>query len=160
MKTTNFAPYSVDTEHARIFLDQNSISLTKKEFKLAAYLFDHNGTVLSREILLEHVWGITAILNTRTVDAHVSRLRLKLELSKTPWTLKSVYGSGYCLYHTSLGIRLPQQPLKKDNSQNNAPSESGRHFLAALAHRDKPNPQNQNNCAETTYRKDQNFFND
>jgi len=62
----------------RFLLDGREVALTAKEFLLLAYLLEHRGRVLSRDILLEQVWGYRYTGGTRTVDVHVRRLREKL----------------------------------------------------------------------------------
>ena len=57
-----------------------NVTLTAKEFLLLEYLLQHRGRVLSRDILLEQVWGYRYTGGTRTVDVHVRRLREKLPL--------------------------------------------------------------------------------
>lgn len=75
-----------------------AITLTDREVKLATLLFSNLGRLLSRDYLLETVWGITPDVVTRTVDTHVSRLRQKLELyPEKGWQLKAVYQHGYRL---------------------------------------------------------------
>ena len=69
-----------------------SIELTAREFDLLAYLLENPGTVLSRERLLEHVWGLAYPGGTRTVDVHVAQLRRKLG---RPDLIRTVRGSGY-----------------------------------------------------------------
>jgi len=56
------------------------VKLTAKEFMLLQYLLQHQGRVLSRDLLLEDVWGYRYTGGTRTVDVHVRRLREKLPL--------------------------------------------------------------------------------
>ena len=91
-------PYRMDLEVGALTRDGESISLTRKEFELACFLFRNEGRLLSRGHILEQVWGTRADLNTRTVDTHVSRLRGKLALSPaTGWRLRSVYQHGYRL---------------------------------------------------------------
>ena len=69
---------------------------TQKEFALAAYFFQNEGKLFSREHLLHKVWGIQADVDTRTVDTHVSRLRKKLQLDGSGgFKLSPVYGYGY-----------------------------------------------------------------
>jgi two-component system response regulator RegX3 len=69
---------------------------TQKEFALAAYFFQNEGKLFSREHLLHKVWGIQADVDTRTVDTHVSRLRKKLQLDGSGgYKLSPVYGYGY-----------------------------------------------------------------
>ncbi|MEG7521593.1 MAG: response regulator transcription factor [Chromatiales bacterium] len=75
-----------------------SIELTEKEFQLAWILFFNVGRLLSRDHLLETVWGFGPGLVTRTVDTHMSRLRRKLSLvPENGWRLKAVYHQGYRL---------------------------------------------------------------
>ncbi|MBP6547231.1 MAG: response regulator transcription factor [Phenylobacterium sp.] len=72
--------------------------LTSKEFQLALTLFRNMSRALSRDYLLERVWGHRADLETRTLDAHISRLRGKLALRPAGgFRLVTVYGFGYRL---------------------------------------------------------------
>jgi len=68
------------------------VELTTKEFKLLAYLGKHAGKVVSRETLLDRVWGMTYAGGTRTVDVHVAQLRRKLG---RPELIQTVRGAGY-----------------------------------------------------------------
>jgi DNA-binding response OmpR family regulator len=70
------------------------IELTSKEFDLLACFLEHPGIVLSREKLLDLVWGMTYPGGTRTVDVHVAQLRRKLG---DPDTIRTVRGAGYTL---------------------------------------------------------------
>ena len=70
------------------------IELTGKEFDLLACFLEHPGIVLSRERLLDLVWGMTYPGGTRTVDVHVAQLRRKLG---SPETIRTIRGSGYKL---------------------------------------------------------------
>jgi len=70
------------------------VELTGKEFDLLACFLEHPGIVLSREKLLDLVWGMTYPGGTRTVDVHVAQLRRKLG---DPETIRTVRGSGYKL---------------------------------------------------------------
>ena len=71
-----------------------TIELTSKEFDLLACLLDHAGIVLSRERLLDLVWGMAYPGGTRTVDMHVAQLRRKLG---DPEAIRTVRGAGYKL---------------------------------------------------------------
>lgn len=74
------------------------IVLTPKEFKLLSYLMDHHGHVLSREQLVNGVWGYDILNTSRIVDIHVSHLRDKLEDDpKNPQHLLTIRGFGYKL---------------------------------------------------------------
>jgi len=70
------------------------IDLTSKEFDLLACFLEHPGIVLSRERLLDLVWGMTYPGGTRTVDVHVAQLRRKLGQAES---IRTVRGSGYKL---------------------------------------------------------------
>ena len=72
------------------------LDLTQKEFELLRYLIRNRDTVLSRDRLLDEVWGYDAYPTTRTVDTHISKLRKKLEDDPAnPKYILSVYGGGY-----------------------------------------------------------------
>ena len=69
-----------------------SVELTAREFDLLAYLMENRGAVVSREQLLDRVWGLEYPGGTRTVDVHVAQLRRKL---RRPDTIATVRGAGY-----------------------------------------------------------------
>jgi DNA-binding response OmpR family regulator len=88
--------YEVDVQRHRVTVQGEPITLTQKEFDLTAYLFQSPGKLLSRDHLLNKVWGFNADVDTRTVDTHVSRLRKKLTLDGSlGWRMVPVYGYGY-----------------------------------------------------------------
>lgn len=88
--------FEIDIQRQRLVLDGEPMVLTQKEFDLSAYLFQNPGKLLSRDHLLNKIWGINADVDTRTVDTHVSRLRKKLGLDGSKgWKLVPVYGVGY-----------------------------------------------------------------
>jgi len=82
----------VDRGGRTVTVDGLPIELTGKEFDLLAYLIDHAGLVLSRERLLDRVWGLTFPGGTRTVDVHVAQLRKKLG---RPDLIRTIRGAGY-----------------------------------------------------------------
>lgn len=72
------------------------IRLTRKEFDLLRYLVEHRGEVITRERLLDEVWGYERFPTTRTVDTHVLRLRQKFEKDpEHPVHILTVHGQGY-----------------------------------------------------------------
>jgi DNA-binding response OmpR family regulator len=77
-----------------VTVDGEPVELTTKEFDLLACFLEHPGIVLSRERLLDLVWGMTYPGGTRTVDVHVAQLRRKLG---SPEAIRTVRGSGYKL---------------------------------------------------------------
>jgi DNA-binding response OmpR family regulator len=70
----------------------NRVELRMQEFDLLAYLIENRGLVLSREVLLERVWGLQYAGGTRTVDVHVAQLRRKLA---RPELIQTIRGAGY-----------------------------------------------------------------
>jgi DNA-binding response OmpR family regulator len=75
---------------------EESIDLTPREFHILRYFIDHANEVVSREALLNHVWGYDSSAFTRTVDTHMARLRQKIELTPAdPRHLITVHRVGY-----------------------------------------------------------------
>lgn len=88
--------YEVDVQRHRLALDGVAVALTQKEFDLSVYLFQNPGKLLSRDHLLNKIWGLNTEVDTRTVDTHISRLRKKLQLDGNKgWKLTPIYGYGY-----------------------------------------------------------------
>jgi DNA-binding response OmpR family regulator len=75
-----------------VFVGEEQVPLTPKEFDLLATLVEHRGMVLTREQLLERVWGFTFLGDSRTIDVHVRQLRRKLGDS---CPIQTVWGTGY-----------------------------------------------------------------
>ena len=74
------------------------LSLTKTEFNLLCEFADHPGMVMSRDQLLERVWGYEYLGDSRLVDAHIRRLRVKIEdQPMNPTVIQTVHGMGYKL---------------------------------------------------------------
>ena len=86
-------PLEVDTQSREVRLEGRRLTLTPREFELLAFLARHAGRVLSREELLRKVWGYDYLGETRTVDVHVRRLRMKL--GDMHPMIETVTGAGY-----------------------------------------------------------------
>ncbi len=72
------------------------VKLTRKEFELMRYLMEHPGEVITRDRLLDEVWGYEEYPTTRTVDTHILRLRQKFETDpEHPKYILTVHGQGY-----------------------------------------------------------------
>jgi DNA-binding response OmpR family regulator len=82
----------VDRPAHAVTVAGDPVELTAKEFDLLAYFAEHSGIVLSRERLLDRVWGLAFPGGTRTVDVHVAQLRKKLA---RPGLIKTIRGAGY-----------------------------------------------------------------
>lgn len=82
------------------------IVLSEKEFKLALFLFENHERAVSRERLLQEIWGGAGDALSRSLDVHMSWLRKKLDLAATSQTLrlKPIYGFGYRLMAVSGSI--------------------------------------------------------
>lgn len=91
-----FGVVKIDFRSAEVIKDSQVVELSAKEFKLLRHLIEHRGNILSRDDLLDEVWGYNAMLSTRTVDVHVAWLRQKLESNpKHPQYILTVHGLGY-----------------------------------------------------------------
>ena len=88
----------VDFERHAATRDGEPLELTAKELEIVRYFAARAGTIVSRDALLNAVWGYTSAPNTRTVDAHIVKLRQKLEETPShPKHLVTVHGIGYKL---------------------------------------------------------------
>ena len=95
---TGPAPYKgthlfVDFEAISIRVDNASVTLTRREFELLKFLIENRNRVISRDRLLERVWGYDRLVETRSVDVHVGRLRSKL--GSAGRQIETVVGLGY-----------------------------------------------------------------
>lgn len=85
----------VDLNRYEVWLGRERMSLKPKEIQLIYFLIRNRNLVFSRDQLLEKVWGDVFLVDTRTVDAHVRRLRLVLGAEGSGWVLRTVWGVGY-----------------------------------------------------------------
>ena len=83
---------TLDRGARRVLVDGGEVTLTATEFDLLAYLMQHPGRVITRDRLLEEVWGYASAVGTRTVDVHVAQVRAKLG-DASP--IRTVRGVGY-----------------------------------------------------------------
>ncbi|RMI29671.1 response regulator transcription factor [Nocardia stercoris] len=90
-------PLQIDEAGFRTLLNGREIELTKREFELLSTLARNSGVVLSRERLLELVWGYDFAADTNVVDVFVGYLRRKLEVDGTPRLLHTIRGIGFVL---------------------------------------------------------------
>jgi len=91
-----FGDVRVDFRRAEAYRGEDAVDLSAKEFRLLRYLIEHRGAALSRDELLNEVWGYDAAVSTRTVDVHVAWLRQKLEPNQRhPQYILTIHGLGY-----------------------------------------------------------------
>jgi two-component system phosphate regulon response regulator PhoB len=86
-------PFVFDRTALSLTLDGKRLDLTATEFKLVSMLVTKAGSILSREELLQEVWGYSSIVDSRTVDTHMRRLREKLGSHAT--CMETIRGQGY-----------------------------------------------------------------
>ncbi|MET0145003.1 MAG: response regulator transcription factor [Ilumatobacteraceae bacterium] len=97
-RKTRFGDIELRREQGIVLRSGRELSLTKTEFRLLCEFADHAGAVLSRDQLLERVWGYEYLGDSRLVDAHVRRLRVKIEEHPDdPRLIVTVRGLGYRL---------------------------------------------------------------
>jgi DNA-binding response OmpR family regulator len=91
-----FGDVEVNLKSCQVSRSGKSLDFSTKEFDLLKYFLCHSGETLSRDRLLEDVWGYDRFPTTRTVDAHIVRLRQKLESRpEDPRFILTVHGTGY-----------------------------------------------------------------
>jgi DNA-binding response OmpR family regulator len=92
----SFGDVQVDLRRCRVVRSGKAVDISSKEFELLKYFVCHSGETLSRDRLLEDVWGYENYPTTRTVDTHLVRLRQKLEPDpEQPQYFLTVHGTGY-----------------------------------------------------------------
>jgi two-component system alkaline phosphatase synthesis response regulator PhoP len=92
----SFGDVRVDFRKAEAMKNGGTLDLSAREFQLLRYFIDHRGATLTREELLNEVWGYNAMPSTRTVDVHVAWLRQKIEVNvRHPQFIVTVHGIGY-----------------------------------------------------------------
>ncbi len=95
-KLLQFSDVEIDIDRRITTRHGDELKLTPAEYNLLLFFVQNPDRVLTRDVILNSVWGYESYPNTRTVDAHVVRLRQKLELeSTTPRHFLTVHGIGY-----------------------------------------------------------------
>jgi two-component system alkaline phosphatase synthesis response regulator PhoP len=91
-----FGQIEVDFRRAEVRREGEPVELSALEFKLLQFFIEHRGAALTRDELLDEVWGYDSTPTTRTVDVHVAWLRQKLESNpRHPQFILTVHGFGY-----------------------------------------------------------------
>ena len=91
-----FGSVRIDFRRAEVTKDGKLLGLSAREFQLLRYFIEHRGATLTREELLNEVWGYNAMPSTRTVDVHVAWLRQKIEPTpRHPQFILTIHGLGY-----------------------------------------------------------------
>ncbi|MGG5460760.1 response regulator transcription factor [Clostridium sp. B9] len=91
-----FGDVTVNFQTREVTKDSKNVELTLKEFELLKLLIKNKGNILTRELLLDKIWGYEYIGETRTVDVHIRHLRKKVESDdKNPQYIQTIRGVGY-----------------------------------------------------------------
>jgi two-component system, OmpR family, response regulator RegX3 len=97
-------PLRLDIDARRCFVEGKEIKLRKKEFALMLLLLENPGRVLTREVLIDRVWGSDYVGDTKTLDVHIKRLRTLIEDDpKNPTYITTIRGVGYRLEVPKVG---------------------------------------------------------
>jgi DNA-binding response OmpR family regulator len=95
-KVMHIGEVEVDLERRTVMRGDEEIKLTPAEYKLLAFFLQHPDRPLTRDMILNSVWGYSFMSNTRTVDAHILKLRHKLEPDpNVPRHILTMHGVGY-----------------------------------------------------------------
>ncbi len=91
-----FGEFEVNPKTYKINKEEGSIDLSERELKLICHFHVHPGEVLSRDNILNAIWGIDYLGTTRTLDQHIAQLRKKIEIDPSnPMIITTVHGVGY-----------------------------------------------------------------
>jgi two-component system response regulator RegX3 len=86
----------VDPDRHRVFVRGQEVHLRRKEFELLVLLVENAGRVLTRDTLIDRVWGTDYVGDTKTLDVHIKRLRTHVEADpSSPAIITTVRGVGY-----------------------------------------------------------------
>jgi two-component system, OmpR family, response regulator RegX3 len=86
----------LDPERHEVFVRGQPVTLPLKEFELLEFLLENAGRVLTRDLLIDRVWGADYVGDTKTLDVHIKRLRAKIEVDPSkPRSIVTIRGLGY-----------------------------------------------------------------
>ncbi|MBI9103941.1 MAG: response regulator transcription factor [Spirochaetales bacterium] len=91
----SFGEFVLDTVKGELCEGESPVELNSQEYRLLLYLLKNTGRVLTRDELLDGVWGYEQVTTTRTVDVHIAWLRQKLGEQSRPGFIQTVRGRGY-----------------------------------------------------------------
>ena len=103
----------MDFRRTVVTRDKKAVNISAREFKLLRYLIEHSGATISRDELLNEVWGYNSMTTTRTVDVHISSLRQKIEEDpRHPKSIVTIHGycPNLCCYHQPHSGLLAKTP--------------------------------------------------
>ncbi|MDR7001798.1 response regulator transcription factor [Neobacillus niacini] len=96
-------PFHLEIKTQRLYKNGQLVKLTAREFQLIKLFFDRFNEPLSRNHLLDEIWGQNYFGDSKTVDVHIRRLREKIEDNPSqPEFLKTIWGIGYCFQKSEM----------------------------------------------------------
>lgn len=120
-RSATFGSYVFDVPTETVMIAGAPVKLTAKEFALALTLFENLSRPMSRSYLLDSIWGQSPEAETRTLDAHVSRIRSKLNLrAENGFRVTPVYSYGYRLEATNAAGIAPTGALDDSSGHDEA----------------------------------------
>lgn len=90
-----FGDYILNIKSGQLLLGEKEIPLNGQEYRLLEYLINHENAIISRNTLLDEVWGYDTETSSRTVDVHIAKIRNKLDESEIPKHIITIRGRGY-----------------------------------------------------------------
>lgn len=105
MSILSVADLSINTMTREVMKDDTLIDLTKTEFSLLVYLLSNKGIVLTREQIIEHIWGYDIIENTNILDVYIRYLRQKIDYPQQSNLIHTVRGVGYTITEPQAAIK-------------------------------------------------------
>ena len=105
----------LDPARHEVFVRGEAVALPLKEFELLELLLDNAGRVLTRETLIDRVWGHDYVGDTKTLDVHIKRLRAKVERDpSSPTRITTIRGLGYKFEMPPRGAQPPQADSRSE----------------------------------------------
>lgn len=95
-KLITVGAFSIDKQDRRVYVDNNEVLLTQKEFDLILFFAENPNRVFSKEHLFERIWGYDSLSDASTITVHIARIREKLETNtERRQNIETVWGAGY-----------------------------------------------------------------
>lgn len=91
----DFGAFTFDRDRGELLSGEKAISLNGQEYRLLEYMLLHHSKIVSRDQLLDEVWGYDSETSSRTVDVHIAKIRQKLGESDQPKHILTIRGRGY-----------------------------------------------------------------
>lgn len=96
-ETIQFKDLTIETNNRLVRRGNNSVDLTKREYKLLMTLIENANNVVSREQLLSEIWGTDSKIETNVVEVYIRYLRNKIDVAGQPSYIKTIRGTGYIM---------------------------------------------------------------